>query len=221
MRRILAYLLAVLCCWLGPVSATPAHAAPARPVTAYTYDGHHNDSALTYTMTERGPPASNESSTAYDAVDRWSHDAAARPDRPAPSPIITYDPTALLVQSVGVVTTALEVTPEISGLLAAFQRSDVAAKSADEALAGVDDVLGGLSKGRSGGVRTVGSDAELGEVYGTLTRGGTPIDVPGYKGTWIERSDGIRVGLRDASKSGGRTIDIRYPDGTIRKVHIQ
>lgn len=96
-----------------------------------------------------------------------------------------------------------------------------AAKGADEALTSVDDVLGGLSKGRSSGVRTVGSDAELEEVYGTLTRGGTRYDVPGYKGTWIERSDGVRVGLRDASKSGGRTIDIRYPDGTTGKIHIE
>ncbi|MBO9521879.1 MAG: hypothetical protein J7518_10105 [Nocardioidaceae bacterium] len=96
-----------------------------------------------------------------------------------------------------------------------------AAKSADEAVAGVDDVLSGLGKGRNSGVKTVGSDAELSEVYGTLTRGGTPIDVPGYKGTWIERADGVRVGIRDASKSGGRTIDIRYPDGTTRKVHIE
>lgn len=97
----------------------------------------------------------------------------------------------------------------------------VAAKSADEALEGVDDVLGGLSKGGNSGVRTVGSDAELDEVSGTLTRGGSPVEVPGYKGTWIERGDGVRVGIRDASKSGGRTIDIRYPEGTTKKVHTE
>lgn len=33
--------------------------------------------------------------------------------------------------------------------------------------------------------------------------------------------DGVRVGLRDASKSGGRTIDIRYPDGTTGEIHIE
>lgn len=97
----------------------------------------------------------------------------------------------------------------------------VAAKSADEALAGVDDVLGGLAQGRNSGVRTVSSDAELDEVYRSLTRGGTPVDVPGYTGTWIERGDGVRVGIRDAFKSGGRTIDIRHPEGTTRKVHIE
>ena len=103
----------------------------------------------------------------------------------------------------------------------AEDHADEAAEGADEALAGVDDVLEGLPKGRQSTVRTVGSDAELQDVYTTLSQGGTPIEAPGYKGSWIERSDGVRIGLRDASKSGGRTIDIRYPDGTIRKVHIE
>ncbi|BCW69141.1 hypothetical protein NicSoilB8_01850 [Arthrobacter sp. NicSoilB8] len=103
----------------------------------------------------------------------------------------------------------------------ALKGAGTAAKGADEALAGVDDVLNGLSKGRQSTVRTVRSDAELQDVHGTLSRGGTPIEVPGYKGSWIERPDGVRIGLRDASKSGGRTIDIRYPDGTIRKVHTK
>ena len=85
----------------------------------------------------------------------------------------------------------------------------------------VDDVLGRLSTGRNSGVRTVGSDAELDAVYASLTRDGKSLDVPGYNGSWIERSDGVRIGLREASKSGGRTIDIRYPDGTTRKVHIK
>ena|GEM_PF-2183698 len=77
-----------------------------------------------------------------------------------------------------------------------------------------------VPKGRSDGVRTVRSDAELEDIYGMLSRGGEPVHVPRYKGTWLERGDGIRLGLREASKSGGRTIDIRYLDGTIRKVHI-
>lgn len=99
--------------------------------------------------------------------------------------------------------------------------SRAASSVVDEALTSVDDALKGLAKGRSAGVRTVDSNAELDELYATLTRGGTPFDVPGYKGVWIERTDGIRIGLRDASKSGGRTIDIRYPDGTTGKVHIE
>jgi hypothetical protein len=83
------------------------------------------------------------------------------------------------------------------------------------------DILSKLPTGRNSGVRTVGSEKELDDLYRSLTSGGLAIHVPGYRGSWIERSDGIRVGMRDASKSGGRTIDIRYPDGTIRKVHVE
>lgn len=96
----------------------------------------------------------------------------------------------------------------------------IAAEGAGRGLSSVDDVLGGLSKGRQPSVRTVGSDRELQGVYDDLARGGSPIEVPGYKGTWVERPDGLRIGLRDVSKSGGRTIDVRLPDGTIFKVHI-
>jgi hypothetical protein len=92
---------------------------------------------------------------------------------------------------------------------------------ATEAAGGsVDDVLGGLAKGKQSTVRTVASDAELQTVWDDLAAGGSPVEVPGYKGSWVERPDGVRLGLREASKSGGRTIDIRYPDGTIRKVHV-
>lgn len=124
---------------------------------------------------------------------------------------------AYLAARIAVNTTARAAVRPAAGEAARL----VAVKSAGEGLAGVDDVLGGLTKGRNSGVRTVGSDAEIDEVYGSLTRGGAPLDVPGYKGTWIERRDGVRIGLRDASKSGGRTIDIRYPDGTTGKIHIE
>jgi hypothetical protein len=92
--------------------------------------------------------------------------------------------------------------------------------TAGEALAKPEDVLGRLPKGRQPSVRTVGSEAELQRVYDELAHGGTSIEVPGYKGSWVERPDGIRVGLREISKSGGRTIDIRMPDGKTWKVHI-
>jgi hypothetical protein len=68
--------------------------------------------------------------------------------------------------------------------------------------------------------RSTGLDNSSGELYGTLSRGGTPIEVPGYKGSWVELPNGTRIGIRDASKSGGRTIDIQMPDGTTQKVHI-
>lgn len=57
--------------------------------------------------------------------------------------------------------------------------------------------------------------------YGDLARGGKPVDVPGYPGKWVERPDGTRVGIRQGSRSGGATIDIRLPDGSTQKVHVE
>jgi hypothetical protein len=37
----------------------------------------------------------------------------------------------------------------------------------------------------------------------------------------VELPDGTKVGLRDVSRSGGKTIDIVLPDGKVIKVHVQ
>jgi hypothetical protein len=37
----------------------------------------------------------------------------------------------------------------------------------------------------------------------------------------VELPDGAKVGLRNMSTSGGKTIDIHMPDGTQVKVHIE
>lgn len=95
------------------------------------------------------------------------------------------------------------------------------AGAADDAVRSVDDVLGGLGRGRQPHVRTVGSDAQLRSVYDDLARGGTPTEWTGYKGTVVRRPDGVEVGIRPGSSSGGATVDIRIP-GQSRpiKVHI-
>ncbi len=87
---------------------------------------------------------------------------------------------------------------------------------------GVDDVLSGLGRGRQPHVRTVRSDAQLQSVYDDLAEGATTISGRGsYDGTWVLRSDGVEVGLRNASRTGGRTIDIVRADGTRTVVHIE
>ena len=103
---------------------------------------------------------------------------------------------------------------------AASKTTTAAANTGANAVVDVGEVLKSLPKGRSSGVRTVGSDQELVELYGTLSRGGAHVEVPGYKGSWVELPNGTRVGIRDVSKSGKRTIDIKMPDGTTQKVHI-
>jgi len=84
----------------------------------------------------------------------------------------------------------------------------------------VRDVLRNLPQGRSQGVRVVGSGEELVDLYKRLIRGGKPIEVPSYKGKWSELPDGTRIGLRDFSKSGHKTIDIKFPGGETGKVHV-
>ncbi len=96
----------------------------------------------------------------------------------------------------------------------------VATNTADDVLRSVDDVTGGLSPGRQPHVRTVSSPGELQTVYDDLATGGVPTEWSGYKGTVVRRPDGVEVGIRGSSTSGGATIDIRLPDGTTQKVHI-
>lgn len=82
------------------------------------------------------------------------------------------------------------------------------------------DVTGELPAGKSPGVKTVETDSQLQSTYDQMARGGEVISRPGYKGEWVRQPDGTEIGLREGSKSGGRTIDIRYPDGSTQKVHI-
>jgi hypothetical protein len=95
------------------------------------------------------------------------------------------------------------------------------AKAADKIFAGVDDVWAGLRKGNSSNIRTVESPQELDRVYGQLTRGSQPTRWKRYSGEVMRRSDGIEVGIRRGSKSGGAAIDIRIPDQVTRKIHIR
>ena len=87
----------------------------------------------------------------------------------------------------------------------------------------VDHVLEKFPKGDSKGgrVRVAGSDAELGDAWNDLTRGGTPGEWKNYDGEVIKRPDGVEVGLRPSSLSGGRTIDIRTPGQKDRKIHVK
>lgn len=44
------------------------------------------------------------------------------------------------------------------------------------------------------------------------------VGLSSYPGSWSERPDGIKVGLRRASARGGAVIDVLHPDGTEEKV---
>ena len=47
--------------------------------------------------------------------------------------------------------------------------------------------------------------------------GANPVDYT----TRFERPDGVEVGLRPSSLSGGRTIDIRTPGQKDRRIHVK
>jgi hypothetical protein len=69
-------------------------------------------------------------------------------------------------------------------------------------------------------VRTVPDVAKLDEVFGEMTKGGKPVPKSTYPGPFIELPDGTTVGKRPGSKSGGPTIDMTFPDGTERGIHV-
>ena len=84
----------------------------------------------------------------------------------------------------------------------------------------VSSILDSLPRGKQPNVRTVDSDAALQALFDSFSAGGTPVSRPSYDGHWYQLDDGCQVGIRNHSDSGGRTIDVRSPDGRIWKVHI-
>ena len=96
------------------------------------------------------------------------------------------------------------------------------ASTAAKAPASIDDVWRQLPKGdQERTVRLVESRSQLEAIYSMLARGGQVVHAPRYNGVMVQRGDGIRVGLRQESKSGGYTIDIQRPNEPLRKIHIR
>ncbi|WP_029893859.1 hypothetical protein [Nocardia brasiliensis] len=93
--------------------------------------------------------------------------------------------------------------------------SDSAPSDGDD----VRDIVESLPKGKNKGVRTVPGDEDVEALYDRLARNGEKIDWPNYDGEVVRLPDGTEIGLRGSSRSGGKTIDIKYPDGSVGKVH--
>ena len=72
-------------------------------------------------------------------------------------------------------------------------------------------VLARTDKGLNKPHRQIATEAEMIALYNDLTREGTPSSLPNYYGEVKQLADGTKIGLRDDSLSGGRTIDIHYP----------
>ncbi|GAA5032314.1 hypothetical protein GCM10023258_31160 [Terrabacter aeriphilus] len=78
-----------------------------------------------------------------------------------------------------------------------------------------------LPRGRSSTTKLVESEAQLRTLLRDLTRGAKRVDAGHYPGLRFLRPDGVEVRFREASTSGGATIDLTFSDGTWKKVHIR
>jgi hypothetical protein len=85
----------------------------------------------------------------------------------------------------------------------------------------IETLLQSLPKGKHRGIRTVADQAELEIIWRDIRNGGRTVAHPSYPGSLIELPDGTLVGGRPHSTSGGPTIDIKFPDGTIRTIHVR
>ena len=126
--------------------------------------------------------------------------------------------------------TAAEATAETAGEATAETAAEetaaettadegAAEEGAEEASRGTDETLDRLREGRNFPNREVDTPEELERVFKELSEGGEPFESK-YPGEMVKLEDGTRVGIREASKSGGRTIDVFKPDGTYVKVHL-
>lgn len=79
-----------------------------------------------------------------------------------------------------------------------------------------------LPRGDKPQVRMVETEEEVLSFFDLVTKDARHL--PARGGTemiWMERSDGILVGLRLTSSSGGATVDLEFPKGERRKVHAR
>lgn len=75
--------------------------------------------------------------------------------------------------------------------------------------------------GKNPPFRQVDTPAEVASIYDRVASEGRVLDVGRYPGTGVVLPDGTELRYRQDSKSGGPTMDIRYPDGSIVKVHVK
>lgn len=98
-------------------------------------------------------------------------------------------------------------------------RSPVAndvAEGRDGRLGAFDALPRGLRR-----AKVVETEADLRALFDELTHGAGAVETPSLDGERLVRSDGVEVIYRRSSTSGGPTIDLEFPDGTRRKVHIR
>lgn len=218
--RLLGAVVTAMVLWCGLVQ--PAEAAilpgnvPAVPYNAVTQPVHLVDTAA-----ERGPPSTNHAISNTPVDGGSPRGAPTRPSATATRESYDWEGTALLEQNAGATTTTGGHGVVAEADFSSLQRSSVAANAGSGALRSVDEVLGGLPKGKQSWVRMVSDESSLTTKFNELTEGGTPTTWKNFNGTVIERGDGVQVGMRSSSSSGGGAIDIRMPDGSRIRIHVE
>jgi len=104
----------------------------------------------------------------------------------------------------------------VGGIGKAIRGLGRAAQTADK----IQIELSGLPQGVSRNTKLVRSDSDLETRYQKLAKGGSDVTPATYPGTRTQLPDGTRIGLRETSSSGGRAIDIVYPNSRRARVHI-
>jgi hypothetical protein len=84
----------------------------------------------------------------------------------------------------------------------------------------VHDVVDPLPPGKQPHVRELPTSAQIRDLYNRLTENAAPAPPSSYPGQSSLLDDGTRISIREASASGGTTVDIRFPDGSQMKVHL-
>lgn len=134
MKRFIVMLIGVIACICGGSASSAAAGIPEAPEAAYTYDAYFTPAQLSDVGLERGPPASPNRATAYDAVNSLSRVASSRSAELASGSTGTYATTAPATTSDDPTTTTGGHVLVGGGHLSSLPRSRVAANSLPEAL---------------------------------------------------------------------------------------
>jgi hypothetical protein len=223
---VISRLVGALVVILTTIFAMPATAGASAPpgfnsAHAFTYDNNHHATATTYAATERGPPATYDHTTPYDADGLPRRGALACSSDPTPDAIYVYEDNSRRARVDNVIGTISEPPRLNAGVLSSIQRWHVAAKSGDDLVdvwrvVGPDEAAGITKTGgysvQLGGegkyfFPTRGQAENLGQMYNkanwpgpqTLTRGQVPRSV-------ISRAEPVNAGTE------GPGWFIRSPD---------
>ena len=228
MRRLLSVLVTLIVALLGSLFVTPANAGTStapRVESGYAYDSHPPTSSATYEITDRAPPSAEYKSTTPDIAARSSSGVSARLDTGTLRSTTTSTTPTEISQDADTTGTTLTATRGDVGELSSLQRSDDAAKTADDwpVLSGIvrDAARGkgnyGLGSGTASQATRAG-ESWVGEGYRIASDGKTLVSRDGLRTfrrpTWKPNEGTYQanfeywIGVREGKPFGNGHLDI-------------